>query len=66
MDAPLFRLDLPPTKDNGLEVPSQIMVDKVTTIRTEKLRQPIGRLTSAELDTLDRALRLWLDLGAYA
>jgi mRNA interferase MazF len=63
VDAPLFRIDLPPTKDNGLEVPSQIMVDKITTVRRDRLRQPIGYLTPAELDILNRALRLWLQLG---
>lgn len=62
-DAPLFRLSLQPSADNGLEAPSQIMVDKVTTVRKEKLRQPIGRLTSVELDALNRALRLWIGLS---
>jgi mRNA interferase MazF len=63
VDAPLFRLSLQPTAENGLEVPSQIMVDKITTVRKEKLRQAIGRLTSAEIDTLNRALYLWLSLN---
>ena len=63
VDAPLFRIDLPPTKGNGLEVPSQIMVDKITTVRRDRLRQPIGHLTLAEMDVLIRSLRLWLELG---
>jgi mRNA interferase MazF len=63
VDAPLFRLSLQPTAENGLEVPSQIMVDKITTVRKEKLRQAIDRLTSAEIDTLNRALHLWLGLN---
>jgi mRNA interferase MazF len=63
VDAPLFRLSLQPAAENGLEVPSQIMVDKITTVRKEKLRQPIGRLTSAEIDILNRALYLWLGLN---
>ena len=63
VDAPLFRLSLQPTAENGLEVPSQIMVDKITTVRKEKLRQTIGRLSSAEIDTLNRALYLWLGLN---
>ena len=63
VDAPLFRLSLQPTAENGLEAPSQIMVDKITTVRKEKLRQAIGRLTSAEIDTLNRALYLWLGLN---
>ena len=63
VDAPLFRLSLQPTAENGLEAPSQIMVDKITTVRKEKLRQTIGRLSSAEIDTLNRALYLWLGLN---
>lgn len=63
VDAPLFRLGLQPSAENGLEVPSQIMVDKVTTVRKEKLRQTIGCLSLAELDALNRALRLWMELG---
>jgi mRNA interferase MazF len=63
VDAPLFRLSLQPTAENGLGVSSQIMVDKITTVRKEKLRQAIGRLTSAEIDTLNRALYLWLGLN---
>jgi mRNA interferase MazF len=63
VDAPLFRLSLQPTAENGLEAPSQITVDKITTVRKEKLRQAIGRLTSAEIDTLNRALYLWLGLN---
>jgi mRNA interferase MazF len=63
VDAPLFRLSLQPTAENGLEVPSQIMVDNITTVRKEKLRQAIGCLSSAEIDTLNRALYLWLGLN---
>ena len=63
VDAPLFRLNLQPTAENGLGVSSQIMVDKITTVRKEKLRQTIGRLSSAEIDTLNRALYLWLGLN---
>jgi len=32
-DAPLFRLLIEPGPGNGLDVPSRIMVDKVTTVR---------------------------------
>ncbi|MGH2523293.1 MAG: type II toxin-antitoxin system PemK/MazF family toxin [Anaerolineales bacterium] len=38
VDASLLRLGLQPSAENGLEVPSQIMVDKVTTVRKETLR----------------------------
>lgn len=64
VDAPLFRLDLAPTQDNGLKVPSQIMVDKIITVRRDRLRQPIGWLTPAELEAVNRSLHLWLALGS--
>ena|ERR687887_76830 len=36
VDAPLFRLNLQPTAENGLGVSSQIMVDKITTVQKRK------------------------------
>jgi mRNA interferase MazF len=38
VDATLFRLSLQPTEENGLEVLSQIMVDKITTVDTRTVR----------------------------
>jgi hypothetical protein len=38
------------------------MVDKITTVRRDRRRQPIDCLTS-ELDILNRTLGLWLALG---
>lgn len=63
VEAPLFRLSLQPTSENALAAPSQIMVNKITTVRKEKLRQTIGRLTSAQIDALNRALHVWLDFS---
>ena len=40
-DAPLFRLDVVPTAENGLKKPSQVMVDKIVAVRREKVRQVI-------------------------
>lgn len=62
VDAPLFRLNVQSAQENGLKVPSQIMLDKITTIRKEKLRQTIGRLTQPEIEALNQALDLWLGL----
>lgn len=36
-DAPLIRLVIEPNQGNGLDTPSRIMVDKVTTVRRAKL-----------------------------
>jgi mRNA interferase MazF len=43
-EVPAFRLDIVPTPDNGLKVPSQIMVDKLLTVPATKIGKTIGRL----------------------
>src|SRR6266436_7765327 len=32
-DAPLFRLPIEPTEDNGLRIPCRLMADKITTVQ---------------------------------
>ena len=59
-DTPLFRLTLQPTAENGLRLPSQIMVDKAQTVLREKVGQTIGRLDSAAMVAVNRALALFL------
>lgn len=58
--APLFRLTLQPDADNGLRVPSQVMVDKVQTVLREKIGQTIGRLDDSTLLAVNRALAVFL------
>jgi mRNA interferase MazF len=62
-DAPLFRLEVTPTPENSLEKPCQIMVDKITTIRKDKVRHVIGRLDEDTMIRVNRSLALWLGLG---
>lgn len=62
IDAPLFRLSLIPNKLTGLTSPSQIMIDKIISIKSEKITQKIGKLSSSEILKLDDALKLWLNL----
>ena len=62
VDAPLFRLPLPMTPENGLSAHSEIMVDKIATVRRERVARRIGRLTREQTRALDRALKLWLGL----
>lgn len=61
-DAPLFRPTLAPSPENGLKTASQVMIDKLASVRRDSLGQRIGRLDPASLADVDRALRLWLDL----
>ncbi|HTT78978.1 MAG TPA: type II toxin-antitoxin system PemK/MazF family toxin [Stellaceae bacterium] len=62
-DAPLFRLPIEPTAENGLAVPSRLMVDKITTVTRANLGRCIGRLADAELLRLNRAMVVFLGLA---
>jgi len=62
-DAPLFRLEVTPSPENGLEKVCQIMVDKIATIRKDKVRQVIGRLDEDTIIRLNRSMAFWLGLG---
>jgi mRNA interferase MazF len=54
-DAPLFRLLIEPDQHNGLDAPSRIMVDKVTTVRRSRLGSQVGVLDDANVLRLNRA-----------
>lgn len=52
-----------PSSANGLRAKSQIMTDKITALRRDRVRDVVGRLESDQLDRLDRALLLVLGLA---
>jgi mRNA interferase MazF len=62
-NAPLFRLEVRPSLENSLEKSCQIMVDKITTVRKDKVRQVIGRLDEDTMIRVNRSLAFWLGLG---
>ena len=62
MDALLFRLPVEPSSENGLRSSSQIMVDKISTLKVEKIHQNIGRLSTEQIVELNEALKLWLGI----
>ena len=57
-----FRVLLQPTPDNGLRLPSQVMVDKVSTLPRSKVGTAFGYLDVESLRKVDRALLLVLGL----
>ena len=63
VDAPLIRLSVAPSIGNGLNKPSQLMVDKVFSVPMSALGSVIGRLEPVHLQAMDQALRGWLGLG---
>lgn len=62
IDAPLFRVALPPGSRTGLATPSQVMADKVVSVPRGAVGRRIGQLDPAELMAVDEALRGWLSL----
>lgn len=63
IEAPLFRIPISPTLRNGLKHSSQIMIDKISVMATEKLQTVIGALNNKEQQLVDVALKLWLQLA---
>ena len=64
VNTPLFRVTVEPSRRNGLRSVSQIMVDKVTTVRRQRLGQTIGRLEEDVMLRVSRALALWFGIAA--
>lgn len=63
VEAPLFRLPLIQTNENGLNKPSQIMVDKIGAVRRDRIKEAIGNVDNTKMVQLNRSLALWLGLG---
>jgi mRNA interferase MazF len=63
VDAPLFRITLDPTRQNGLKHVSQIMVDKVLTMPRGKIGKRVGRLGNTLMIRVGRALTVWLGMS---
>ena len=63
VQAPIFRLDVEPNEANGLTRPSQVQIDKIMSIRIEKIGAVIGELNDVMMVRVNRALALWLGLA---
>ena len=63
VDAPLTRITIEPTELNGLDHASALMVDKITTMPRDGLRDRLGRLPEDDLVRLNRALIVFLGLA---
>ncbi len=61
--APEFRLEFPPSAENGLRDASQLMVDKITTVPREKVGAVIGRLSRSDLARVNETLAVVLGLA---
>lgn len=64
--APLFRLSIEPSPTNGLHERSQVMVDKLTSIRRSRLGDHLGVLDDADVVRLNRAMVVFLGIASTA
>jgi mRNA interferase MazF len=62
--APLIRIPVSPTEQNGLRRSCSLMVDKITTISRSKAGTRIGRLADEEIVQLNRAVLVFLGIAA--
>ena len=63
VDAPLFRITVQPTPGNGLQKASQIMVDKVMTVKRDKIGAAFGSLDSIHMLEIERCLAVFLGIA---
>ena len=63
VDAPLLRLRVPAGGLTGLAQDSDVMVDKLTTVRRSNVQVRIGRLSSQQMVELERLLMTFLGMA---
>jgi mRNA interferase MazF len=61
-DPSFFRVAIESTKENGLRVPSEIMVEKLQSANRSRIGQVIGRLDDQTLRKLARSTMITLGL----
>ena len=61
--APLLRITVQPGSGNGLQKPSQVMVDKAVTVRRDKLGQAFGRIDGDVMVEVERCLAVFLGIA---
>jgi len=62
-EAPLFRLPIAATAQNGLRADCRLMVDKITTVPKTKVGERLGRLADEDLVRLNQAILVFLGLA---
>lgn len=60
--APLLRVTVQPDKENGLRKASQVMIDKVITVKRDKTGDAFGRINANLMTEIERRLALFLGI----
>ena len=61
-DSTIIRARIHPTEKNGLQKVSDVMVDKVQSMKTIRLKQKIGEVEPEIMEAVYQRLRFWLDM----
>ena len=61
--APLIRITVQPSAENGLQKPSQVMLDKAMTVKREKVGESFGRIDANTLVEVERCLAVFLGIA---
>jgi mRNA interferase MazF len=62
LDAPLIRVPVMPSPDNGLRKPSQVMIDKPMSVKRIRIGATIGRIEAATMLAVTRALAVFVGI----
>jgi len=63
VNAPLLRISIQPNSENGLQKPSQIMIDKALTVKRDKIGQAFGYVGADTLVEIERCLAVFLGIA---
>ncbi|MDN5871053.1 MAG: type II toxin-antitoxin system PemK/MazF family toxin [Nitrococcus sp.] len=66
MELRILRLRVKPSDESGLQKPSDIMVDKITTLKKSRIKDVIGRLDEPTMARLTRSLSVLLGIAEAA
>ncbi|KPY00726.1 hypothetical protein ALO63_100620 [Pseudomonas amygdali pv. mori] len=61
--APLLRITFQPTAENGLQKPSQVMLDKTMTLKREKIGPTFGHIGVDSMVEVERCLAVFLGIA---
>ena len=61
--APLLRITLEPSQKNGLHKPSQVMIDKVLTVKRDKVGPAFGQVNADIMLEVERCLAVFLGIA---
>ena len=61
--APLFRITLQPSPENGLHKRSQVMSDKAMTVKRDKVGPTFGRIDADSMVEVERCLAVFLGIA---